>query len=119
MEINKQMDWQGIEWVLLLTWLSMIVVPIYTFITLLLRVKRGVEEKPRAIRYYAGVVISPIIFYGLFFFGLVGLKEFTQIDLVTEGLARSFIIVIGIGLIIWLVSLIIFSITIAFLRRPG
>ena len=113
------MDWQGIEWVIPLYWLSMLVVPIYTFITLLLRVKRGVEEKPTAISYYAGIVISPIILYGLFFFGLIVIEELAQIDLVTEGLARSFFIVIGIGFIIWLVSLIVFSLTLKFLRKPG
>jgi len=113
------MDWQGIEWILLLYWLSMLVVPIYTFITLLLRVKRGVDEKPRAIRFYAGIVISPIILYGLFFFGLIVIEELAKIDLVTEGLARSFFIVIGIGLIIWLVSLIVFSLTLKFLRKLG
>ena len=113
------MDWQGIEWILLLYWLSMLVVPIYTFITLLLRVKRGVEEKPRAFRFYAGIVISPIILYSVFFFGLIVIEELAQIDLVTEGLARSFFIVIGIGLIIWLVSLIVFSLTLKFLRKLG
>ena len=113
------MDWQGIEWVLLLYWLSMLVVPIYTFITLLLRVKRGVMEKLRAIRYFACIVIIPVILYGLFFFVLVNLEEIAQINLITEGLARSFLVVIGTGLIIWLVTLIIFGVSLVFLRRPG
>jgi hypothetical protein len=113
------MEWQGIEWVLLLYWLSMLVVPIYTFITFFLRVKRGVMEKFRAIRYYAGFVIIPVILYGLFFFVLVSLEEIAKINLVTEEFARSFFVVIGIGIIIWLVSLVVFGITLAFLRKPG
>ena len=112
------MDWRGIEWVLPLYWLSMIVVPPSTFITLFLRVKRGVMKKFRAIRYYAGIVIIPVILYGLFFLLFVSLEEVAQIDLVTEGLARSFFVMMGIGLIIWLVSLLIFSITLAFFRKP-
>ena len=113
------MDWQGIEWVLLLYWLAMLVVPIYAFITFLLRVKRGVEEKPRAIRTYAAIVFIPIILYCLLFLGLVGLENLAQIDLLTEGLARNFVLVIGIGLIIWLLSLFVFILTLAFLRKPG
>ncbi|MGB5850176.1 MAG: hypothetical protein WBH40_16935 [Ignavibacteriaceae bacterium] len=76
-------------------------------------------EKFRAIRYFAGIVIIPVILYGLFFFVLVSLEEVAQIDLVTEGLARSFLSVIGIGLIIWLVSLIIFGVTLKIFRKPG
>jgi hypothetical protein len=113
------MEWQGIEWVLLLYWLAMLVMPIYAFITFFFRVKRGVEEKSRAIRYYAGIVISPVILYCLFFWGIVILEEVGQIDLVTEGLAKSFFVVIGIGLIIWLVSLVVFILTLTFLRKAG
>jgi len=94
-------------------------VPTFIFITFFLRVKRGIMEKFRAIRYYAGIVIIPILLYGIFFFVLVSLEQVAQIDLVTEELARSFFLVIGIGLIIWLVSLLIFSVTLAFLRRQG
>jgi hypothetical protein len=113
------MEWQGIEWVLLLYWLAMLVMPIYAFVTFFFRVKRGVEEKSRAIRYYAGIVISPVILYCLFFWGIVILEEVGQIDLVTEGLAKSFFVVIGIGLIIWLVSLVVFILTLTFLRKAG
>ena len=112
------MDWQGVEWVLPLYMFSMIVVPTYSFVKFYLHVKRGVVEKHKAIRYYAGIVIIPVLLYVLFFFGLVGLEEITQIDLVKEGLSRSFFIVMGIGLFIWLVSLIIFCVTIAFMRKP-
>ena len=89
------MDWRGIEWVLPLFWLSMIMVPTFAFITLLLRVKGGVMKKFRAIRYFAGIVLIPVILYGLFFLLLVGIEEVAQIDLVTEELARSFFVVIG------------------------
>ena len=112
------MDWSGLEWVLPLYELSMLVVPIYAFIRLYSRIKQGVLKKPRAILYYAGIVVTPIVLYSLFFFGLVGLEEISDFNLVSEGLARSFIIVIGLGLIIWLVALLIFSLTLVFLRRP-
>ena len=111
------MNWSVIEWVLPIYLLSMIVVPTFAFITFFLRVKRGVMEKFRAIRYYAGIVIIPVILYCLFCLLLVILEEVAQINLVTEELARSFFVVIGIGLIIYLMSLIIFSVTLAFLQR--
>lgn len=112
------MDWRGIEWVLPLYWISMIMVPAFSFITLFLRVKRGVMKKFRAIRYFAGIAIIPIILYGLFFLLLIGLEEVAQIDIVTEELARSLFVVMGIGFIIWLLSLIIFGVTLAFFRKP-
>lgn len=112
------MDWRGIEWVLRLYWLSMIMVPTFAFIMLYLRVKRGVVEKPKAIRYFAGIAIIPIILYGLFFLLLVSLEEVAQIDIVSEELARSLFVVMGIGFIIWLLSLIIFGVTLAFFRKP-
>jgi len=113
------MDWRGIEWVLPLYWISMIIVPTIAFITLFLRVKRGVMKKFRAIRYFAGIAIIPIILYGLFFLLLLGLEEVAQINIVTEELARSLFVVMGIGFIIWLLSLIIFGVTLAFFRKPG
>ena len=95
----------------------MIVAPTFAFITLFLQVKRGAMKKFRAIRYFAGIVIIPIILYGLFFLLLVSLEEVAQIDIASEELARSFFVVIGIGLIIWLASLLIFTITLALLRK--
>ena len=94
----------------------MFVIPIYAFISLFLKAKHSILKKLQAVRYYAGIVIIPIILYALFFFALIGIEELSQIQLVTEGLARTFVVVIGMGLIIWFVSLIAFSVTLVFLQ---
>ncbi len=110
------MDWQGIEWVLAVYGLAMLVLPIYAFIVLRRRVKRGMLIKVRAFWYYAGLVVTPVISYVLFFFGLIGIWEVARIGLITEGLGRSFLLVTGLGAIIWLVSSMIFGVVMAFTK---
>ena len=63
----------------------------------------------RALLYFAGLVISPIALYAFFFLGLVGLEEMSNIAIIPEGLARTFLILVGFGLFIWLTALIIFG----------
>lgn len=104
------MDWRGIEWVVPVFEVVMLVLPVYAFITIFRRVKRGVMKKSRAFLRFALIVIAPIILYLLFFFTLVGLEELTSINVNTEGLARSFLILVGIGFSIWLFSIIVFSV---------
>ena len=113
------MVWQGIEWVLLLYGLAMLVLPVYAFIALLRRVKRGMLAKVRAFWYYAGLVVAPVIFYVLFFLALAGIWEIARISLITEGLGRSFLPVTGLGLMIWLVSSIIFGVALAFIKSTA
>ena len=67
--------------------------------------------RARAYLYYAGLVISPVAIYTIFFLILVGLEEVAKTPIITEGLARSLLILIGGGLVVWLVSLIIFGVT--------
>ena len=108
------MDWPGIEWVVPVYEILMLVVPVYGFIVLRRRVKRKALAKVRAFLYYTGLVILPVVIYTLFFLGLVGLEEVVGTAIITEGLARSNLISIGLGLAVWLVSLIIFGITLIF-----
>lgn len=111
------MDWRGIEWAVAVFELVMIILPVYAFITLYRRIKRGVLEKSRALWRYACLVIAPIIFYVLFFFVLVGLEELTHIGVITEGLARTFPILVGLGLAIWLVSILVFGVALVFVKN--
>jgi len=104
------MAWHGIEWVLPLYALAMVVLPPYGFIVLRKRVKEGMLTKPRAFLYYAGLVLAPIILYAAFFFLLVGLEEVTRLAIVTEGLARTFLLAVGIGVVLWLVCTVVFGV---------
>ena len=54
-----------------------------------------------------------------FFLVLVGLEEVAKTTIITEGLARSFLILIWLGLVVWLVSLIIFGVALAFISSSA
>ena len=113
------MDWQGIEWVVPVYEILMLSLPVYGFIVLRRRVKHNALAKVRAFLYYTGLSISPVVIYILFFLGLVGLEEVTGTAILTEGLARSVLISIGFGMVVWLVSLIIFGITLTFISSSA
>ena len=113
------MDWQGIEWVVPIYEILMLSLPVYGFIVLRRRVKHNALAKVRAFLYYTGLSISPVVIYILFFLGLVGLEEVTGTAILTEGLARSVLISIGFGMVVWLVSLIIFGITLTFISSSA
>jgi len=112
------MDWQGIDWAVPVFEVVMLGLPVYGFITFYRRLKRGVLKKSRAFRRYALLVITPLILYVLLFFALVGFEELTAIGVITEGLARSFPISVGLGLATWLASLIVFGVALVFIRIP-
>ncbi len=111
------MDLHGIEWVLLLYELTMLVLPVYGLVSLRRHVKYGALGKLRAFGYYTGLIISPVIAYVLFFLALVGLEQVSRIAFVTEGLSRSLVIVLALGLAIWLISSIVFGLTLVFIKR--
>jgi hypothetical protein len=110
------MDWRGIEWAVPVFEVVMLVLPVYAFITFYKRVKHGVLKKSRALWRYASLVIAPIILYVLFFFALVGFEELTHIGVITEGLARTILILVGLGLTIWLVSILVFGVALVFIK---
>ncbi len=110
------MEWRGTEWIIPVYEVVMLVLPVCGFIALRRRVKRNVFTKARAFWYYTGFIISPVALYALIFLGLVCLEEVTRMSLVTEELARSFLILMGLGLVIWVVFSIIFGITLTFIR---
>ena len=113
------MDWQGIEWVIPVYEVLMLLVPVCGFIVFRRRVKHKVLTKARAFLYYTGLVISPVAIYTIFFLGLVGLEEVSQAAIITEELARSSLILIGLGLVVWLVSLIIFGMALTFISSSA
>lgn len=108
------MDWKGIELVIPIYELSILLVTIFGFIVFQRRVKQRELTKTRGFLYYSGLTISPVVIYIVFFFVLVGLEEVINTAILPEGLGRSFLILIGFGIIIWLISLIIFGVVLAF-----
>lgn len=111
------MDWRGIDWVVPAFEIVILVLPVYAFIVLYRRVKGGAINKQGALWRYAFWVIVPVIVYVVLFFALVGIEEMIKASIITEGLARSFFILVGLGVIIWLVSTLVFAVTILLLRQ--
>ena len=114
--VRSTMDWRGIEWAVPAFEVVMLVLPIYAFIIFFRHIKRGVLKKSRALWCYSSLVITPIVLYVLFFFALVGFEELTHISVITDGLARSFLFLIGVGLTIWLISILLFGVVLVFIR---
>jgi hypothetical protein len=111
------MDWQGVEWVIPVFEIVMLVLPVYAFIVLYKKTRKGVLNKAGALWRYAVWLISPVIVYAVLFFGLVGIEEAFDLSVISEGLARSFLILASIGIVIWLVTTLIFAATVCFIKR--
>ena len=90
---------------------------IFIFIWQLNKVKDGKLSKRKAIVMYSIFTIAPIILYGLIFFILIGIEEFLNEAIISEGFARSFLIIIIGGLIIVVFTSLIFSIVLQFLKK--
>lgn len=115
------MEWRGIEWAVPVFEMVMLVFPCFAFVVFYRRVQRGVLKKSGALWRYAAWVVAPVIGYALFFFTLVGIEEVTRMSVLTEGLARSFLLLVGMGVAIWLISTLAFVITLLFVKNklPG
>jgi hypothetical protein len=70
----------------------------------------------RGFLHYAGLVISPVLAYTVFQFCLMGLEKLLDTAIVSEGMGRTLIPLVGIGIIIWLVAVSVFGITLALMR---
>ena len=110
------MDWQGIEWAVPIFELAMIVLPVYAFIEVRGRVKSGSMGRVRAVLRYAAIVIAPVCLYVLFYCSLIGFEELTRISVITEGLARTFFLLVGMGVAIGIVSILTFGAALLFMK---
>ena len=110
------MDWQGIEWAVPIFELSMIVLPIYAFIEVRGRVKSGSMGRARALLRYAVFAIAPVLVYFLLYCLLIGFEALTRISVVTEGLARTFFLLVGMGVAIGIVSILTFGAALLFMK---
>ena len=88
-------------------------VPIGILFMALRRVRAGRIGNLKAIALYGLAALSPTVLYVVFFFSLVGLEELTGAALIPEGMGRSFLFVVGFGLLVWLLVLIPFAVMIA------
>ncbi|MFM9882564.1 MAG: hypothetical protein ACKVQT_06010 [Burkholderiales bacterium] len=101
-----------------LIWL-IILAPIGLFIRQLAQVRRGIVRKWNAgLRFFCYSII-PLLLYALVFLAMIGIEEMTKSPIVTEGEARTLLLVIGVGLAEVLLLTVVFAITACFLRVPA
>ena len=98
------------------TLLLMVMVPIVSFVWLFRSVRAGRISKAKGIGLFALYAGLPTFIFIVVFFLLVGIEEMTQISLVSEGLARSFLPVSSIGCGLLVFAVIVFSILMMFVK---
>ena len=111
------MYWHGIEWAVPFYELVMVILPVFAFVAFHRRVKRGVLAKSGALWRSSSLVVVPVVGFVLFFFCLVGIEELTSLSLLSEGLGRSFLPLVGLGAAIWLVSTLVFAASLLFVSN--
>jgi len=99
-----------------LTLFAMIVVPIAGFRRLRRAVLQNRLSKIGAMSRFAGLCVLPILVFLAVLAIEVGLEEIFGWAIVAEGVARSVLLVLGIGFVLWALAVPIFILSIAGLR---
>ena len=102
----------------LLFWL-IILIPFGVFVRQIQQVRRGTRRKFKGAILFFSYSILPVLTYGLVFLVLVGVEELTRRSVITEGFARTLLLVIGIGSAEVLLLTVIFAVAVWLLRVPG
>ncbi|MFN0299029.1 MAG: hypothetical protein ACKVQU_01610 [Burkholderiales bacterium] len=98
-----------------LFWL-VILAPIVLFARQIQQVQRGAQGKMKATGMFFVWALVPTLTYAMALFALVGIEQLIETPLVGEGIARTAVFVIGIGLAEVSVLTAIFAIATRFLR---
>jgi hypothetical protein len=101
-----------------LFWL-IILIPLGVFARQFQQVRQGKRRKFKGAILFFSYAMLPSLTYALVFLVLVGVEELTEFSVITEGLARNLLLVVGIGLAEVLLLTVVFAITVWFLRVPG
>lgn len=96
-------------------WL-IVLVPIGVFVRQIQQVRSGSRRKFKAAVLFFSYSILPVLAYTLAFLALVGIEELTKTSMISEGISRTLMLVVGIGLAEVLLLTIIFAIAVSFLR---
>lgn len=75
---------------------TMIAFPIAVFLRLVVRARSGLISRTKATRRFFGVSIAPVLVYLGFFVAATGIEEVAGFALVTEGYARTLLLVVGV-----------------------
>lgn len=106
----------AMESILQLYQLAMIVLPVYGFVSLRKQVRRSELTKWQASLRNAGMVFAPMLAYTAIYFLVLGVDAVLDVNLVSEEISRSLPLAMALGLAVWLLSVVVFSVGIVFLR---
>ena len=109
------------ESILQLYGLAMVVLPVYGFVSLRKKIRHDGMAKGAALLRYMAVVVAPIVGYACLFGLAFGVETVTPFNPISEETARSFVLAIVLGVLVWLLATAIFSLGLLFvqnLRKP-
>ena len=109
----------AMESILQLYQFAMVVLPVYGFVSLRKRIRFGGLSKKRAALRYAGMVFAPMLAYVAVFLLAIGVEMVVDVNLVTEEIARSAPLAIALGLVVWLVSNMVFAVGLVFVTSAA
>jgi multidrug efflux pump subunit AcrB len=88
--------------------LAMVVLPVYAFVSLRKKIRHEGMPKRSALIRYAGIVFTPILGYAVAFGLALGVEAVSPFSLISEEVARSFVLAVVLGVLIWLLAITIF-----------
>lgn len=106
------------ESILQLYGLAMVVLPVYGFVSLRKRIRHAGMQKTAALLRYMGVVVAPIAAYACLFGLALGIEAVTPFNPISEEAARSFVLAIVLGVVVWLLATTVFSLGLLFVHDP-
>ncbi len=93
-----------------------IIAPFAIFALQIQRVRKGIQKWLKATLLFAAFSILPVLIYALLIVGFIAVEELTKFSIVTEGIARSFIFIVVLGLGEVILLFLVFSIAAFFMR---
>lgn len=104
------------ESVLQLYGLAMVVLPVYAFVSIRKKIRYERLPKKTALMRYAGLVVAPIVGYAVAFGLAVGVETVFPVSVISEEAARSFVLAMVLGIILWLLATVMFAFGLFFVR---
>lgn len=95
---------------------AMVILPVVAFVSLRKRIRDGGLSKRGALVRYAAMVVAPIAGYAAAFGLALGGEAIFSLSVVSEELARSFVLAVVLGMLVWLLAIAVFSLGLLFVR---
>lgn len=95
---------------------AMVILPVVAFVSLRKRIRCGGLSKRGAMVRYAAMVVAPIVGYAVAFGLALGAEAVFPLSLLSEEMARSFVLALVLGVLVWLLAMAVFSLGLLFVR---